>query len=110
MYLGSWKLKATRPRLPAGVEYLQEVQQLKVLGLTLSPSFHTTLKLTWQERIAKFKTACILWSSRSLPTLHQRATAINTYMTNKLSYHASVLPLPKKCSCKHKSEGSCSEE
>ena len=96
MYLGSWKLKATRPRLPAGVEYLQEVQQLKVLGLTLSPSFHTTLKLTWQERIAKFKTACILWSSRSLPTLHQRATAINTYMTNKLSYHASVLPLPKK--------------
>ena len=37
MFLGSWKWRATRPRLPVWVEYLQEVKQLKVLGLTIIP-------------------------------------------------------------------------
>ena len=96
MYLGSWKRQAERPELPEGVEYLQEVTQLKVLGLTLSPHFNTTLRLTWEERIVKLKTQCILWSTRSLPTLHQRAEVINAYMASKIYYHAQVLPLPEK--------------
>ena len=88
MYLGSWKWRATRPRLPVGVEYLQEVKQLKVLGLTLSPCFKTTLRLTWEERISKLRTQCIQWSTRSLPTLHQRVQVINMYLATKIYYHA----------------------
>ena len=96
MFLGSWKWLVRRPQLPVGVEYLQEVKQLKVLGLTISPNFNKTLQLTWEERISKLKTQCILWSTRSLPTLHQRAQVIGIYLASKIYYHAQVLPLPTK--------------
>ena len=39
---------------------------------------------------------CIEWSSRELPTLHQRVQVINMYITSRIMYHALVLPLPPK--------------
>ena len=92
MFLGSWRNPAHRPPLP--VHYLKEVQELKMFGIVVTPHFKKTIQRTWEDRIAKMRGSCIEWSTRDLPTLHQRVQVLNTYITSKISYHALVLPLP----------------
>lgn len=72
------------------VPWLQTENTLKVLGVIFVNSVRLMTKLNWDAMVAKFSQRIWLNSLRSL-TIHQKVTLLNTFVTSKVWYLASIL-------------------
>ena len=91
MGLGGWRGRTTWP-LP----WLRTMEELKVLGFQILPTFDESLHRNWTVLVETFKRVLLSFSLRALDTLHQRSEVIKIYATSKLWYKAQVLPLPAR--------------
>ena len=67
---GAWSRKKDWP-----LNWLAYVRSLKVFGIYISDNYNEMLKLNWDNRLQKFKSAIYSWSSwssRMLTTVQQR--------------------------------------
>jgi hypothetical protein len=98
MGLGLWRNRNNWP-LP----WLRVESELKVFGFQISPVYKTTLERSWTECFLGFNKVLMSWSSRQLETLVQRVEVLRLFVTSKLWYKASALPLPFKFAKKFES-------
>lgn len=76
---------------PIHIPWVATHNTLKVLGITFANSIRLMVKLNWDAMVASFARRTWLHSLRSL-TLHQKVILLNTFITSKIWYLASVLP------------------
>jgi hypothetical protein len=88
--LGAWAGRQNWP-LP----WLESVDGVKVFGVTFTPVFAETLAQSWDRVAAGVEQTLLMWAGRRLPTLRQRAMAIETFAFSKVWYMAQILPLPQ---------------
>ena len=91
MGLGPW-----RNRREWSLPWLKVESELKVFGFQITPTYKNTLERSWAECFLGFHKVLMSWSSRQLETLVQRVEVLRLFLTSKLWYKASVLPLPVK--------------
>jgi hypothetical protein len=60
----------------------------------LPPQFAATLAASWDLVIGGIEKVLREWATRRLPTLRQRAAAVETFAVSKAWYLAQILPLP----------------
>ena len=53
-----------------------------------------TIRASWEQCVAGFRSTLISWGSRNLPTLEQRVRVLTIFAMSKLWYLAQVLPIP----------------
>jgi hypothetical protein len=87
--LGSWAGRRDWP-LP----WLQAVDQAKVLGVMVTPVFATSVSASWELVTAGVERVLLEWAARRLPTLRQRARALETFALSKVWYLAQIIPMP----------------
>ena len=87
--LGEWLGREDWP-----LAWIQSMKELKVLGFIVCPTYQDTLRRTWEQVFQGFQKTLFAWESRSLVTLQQRVTVIQTFALSKLWYVAQALPLP----------------
>ena len=98
MGLGLWRNRNDWP-LP----WLKVQSELKVFGFQITPVYKNTLERSWAECFLGFNNVLMSWSSRQLETLVQRVEVLRMFVTSKLWYKASALPLPSKFAKKFES-------
>lgn len=77
------------------VPWLNVTSSLKILGIHFSVKTKETMDRTWTHVIKNMKWRLWMGRARSL-NLIQKVILINTFVSSKLWYTASTLPLPKK--------------
>jgi hypothetical protein len=87
--LGSWEGRQEWP-LP----WLQAVQHAKVYGVLVGPQFSVTIAASWDFVIGGIEKVLRELTARRLPTLRQRAAALEAFAVSKAWYLAQILPLP----------------
>ena len=98
MGLGIWRNRNGWP-LP----WLKVRSELKVFGFQITPVYKNTLERSWAECFLGVNKVLISWSSRQLETLVQIVEVLRLFVTGKLWYKASALPLPLKFAKKFES-------
>ena len=93
MGIGSWKGKLDWPN---EVKWMQVVDEMKIFGFTVCPTYQNTLEKTWARVVQGFEKVLFSWQSRQLETLSQRVEVAKVFALSKLYYVAQVLPLPAK--------------
>ncbi len=63
-------------------------------GVVIAPQFAATLAASWDLVIGGNEKVLRDWATRHLPTLRQRAAAVETFAVAKAWYLAQILPLP----------------
>ena len=76
---------------PLVVPWLHTVEKVKVLGVFFTNSIRLMIKLNWDAQVSKVAQLIWLHSLRKL-TLHQKVILLNTFITSKVWYLASMLP------------------
>jgi hypothetical protein len=76
--LGSWEGRQEWP-LP----WLQAAQQAKVYGVVVAPHFAATLAASWDLVIGSIEKVLREWSAHRVPTLRQRAAALESFAVSK---------------------------
>lgn len=74
------------------VDWLRTENKMKILGVMFANSIRLMISLNWDEVVRKLAHQIWLHSMRTL-TLHQKVTLLNTFITSKIWYLSSVLPL-----------------
>ena len=87
---GKWKTKTSWP-----INYLQNVEEVKVFGVFIRDSYKSILKRNWEYRFLKFNQCIQSWSSRSLVSLSSRIEVLKTFALSRVYYLASILPISK---------------
>ena len=87
--LGSWAGRRDWP-LP----WLQVAPSVKTYGVVVTPVHAATVRATWDRVISGIERTLHQWQARRLPTLRQRAQALETFALSKAWYFAQILPLP----------------
>ncbi|MBM3938954.1 MAG: reverse transcriptase family protein, partial [Sphingomonadales bacterium] len=90
MGLGSWEDRRDWP-----LQWIQSASKVKLFGVHVTASFHSTQQLSWEHTVGGLEAALRMWASRLLPYLTQRIQILHTYAMSKLWYMAQILPLPK---------------
>ena len=98
MGLGLWRNRNDWP-LP----WLKVLPELTVFGFQITPVYKNTLERSWAKCFLGFNNVLMSWSSRQLETLVQRVEVLRLFVTSKLWYKASALPLPLKFAKKFES-------
>ena len=88
--LGSWAGRTDWP-----LQWIQTANSIKLFGVHFTPTFATTLQLSWEHTVGGLEATIRMWASRYLPYLSQRRQILHTYALSKLWYLAQILPLPK---------------
>jgi hypothetical protein len=88
--LGSWAGRQDWP-LP----WLRAVPSVKAFGVVFTPTHKGTVSASWDRVIAGIEKVLSMWQARGLPTLRQKAQALEVYALSKAWYLAQILPLPK---------------
>lgn len=73
------------------VPWLQTRETVRILGIIFVNSMRTMVNMNWDPLVSKTAQQIWLHSLRSL-TLLQKVTLLNTYITSKMWYVASVVP------------------
>lgn len=76
--------------MPLTVPWLKNEYSVRILGVTFVNSIRLMNKLNWDEIVGKFTRLVYLHIPRTL-TLHQKIILLNTFITSKVWYIASVL-------------------
>ncbi|XP_055631125.1 uncharacterized protein LOC129771473 [Toxorhynchites rutilus septentrionalis] len=74
------------------VDWLRTEDSIKILGVIFANSLRIMINLNWNTLIGKIAHQVRLHSLRSL-TLHQKVILLNTFVTSKVWYLSSILPL-----------------
>lgn len=93
MGIGTWKGKVNCPN---EVKWMKVVDEMKIFGFIVCPTYQKTLEKTWETVVRGFVKVLFSWQSRQLETLSQRVEAAKVFALSKLYYVAQVLPLPTK--------------
>ncbi|KAL9706992.1 hypothetical protein quinque_010510 [Culex quinquefasciatus] len=75
--------------------WLKFEDSCKILGLIFTDTVKKSMELTWNKILKQLKWRLWMCKSRVL-NLIQKVIHINTFISSKLWYAASTLPLPKK--------------
>jgi hypothetical protein len=89
--LGSWAGRQDWP-LP----WLRAAPSVKAFGVVFTPTHQETVVASWERVIAGIEKVLNMWQARRLPTLRQKAQALEVYGLSKAWYLAQILPLPKR--------------
>jgi hypothetical protein len=89
--LGSWAGRQDWP-LP----WLRAAPSVKAFGVVFTPTHQETVAASWERVIAGIEKVLNMWQARRLPTLRQKAQALEVYGLSKAWYLAQILPLPKR--------------
>lgn len=76
---------------PLDVPWLQTAEKVKILGVFFTNSIRAMIKINWDALVSKFAQQLWLHSLRSL-NLQQKVILLNTFITAKIWYVASILP------------------
>lgn len=76
---------------PLSVPWLQTSNTVKVLGVIFANSIRQMINLNWDSMVGKFTQLAWFNSTRSL-NLHQKVILLNTFLTSKIWYLASIIP------------------
>lgn len=71
MFLGSWAGRQDSP-----FPWLKVVEEVKVLGLVLTPKYTSTLRRTWEEVLKGFRNTVFSWRERGLVSMFQKAEVL----------------------------------
>ena len=74
MGIGSWKGKQDWPNK---VKWMKVVDDMKIFGFTVCPTYQKTLEKTWARVVQGFVNVLFSWQSRQLETLSQRVEVAN---------------------------------
>lgn len=77
---------------PIQIDWLRTETQIKILGVFYVNSIRRMITLNWDTLVGKFGQLIWLHSARTL-TLHQKIILLNTFITAKVWYLSSILPL-----------------
>lgn len=91
----TFALKIGNVPSPGPLQWLNFTNSLKVLGIYYSDKVKETMDNTWTNVIKNLKWRLWMSKVRSL-NLIQKVILLNTFISSKLWYTASTLPLPKK--------------
>lgn len=80
-------------------EWLQIQDKVKILGIVFTEDFKTTVDINWDMVLKGFQ-KCLWANNNRCLNLIQKVILINTYVSSKLWYAASVIPLTNKHSGK----------
>jgi hypothetical protein len=70
------------------------VDQSKVFGVVITPSFATNVAASWDLVAAGVEEVLLEWVARHLPMLRQRVAALKTFFLAKPWYLAHMMSLP----------------
>lgn len=76
---------------PLSISWLQTAEKVKILGVFFTNSIRAMVKINWDALVTKFAQLLWLHSLRYLNLL-QKITLLNTFITSKIWYMASILP------------------
>lgn len=76
---------------PLHVPWLQTMEKVKILGVYFTNSIRAMIKINWDALVSKFAQQVWLHSMRNL-NLQQKVILLNTFITAKIWYVASILP------------------
>lgn len=77
---------------PIQVDWMRTENKIRVLGVIFANSIRLMVTLNWEQLTTKFAQQVWLHSMRTL-TLHQKVILLNTFITSKIWYISSVLPM-----------------
>lgn len=75
--------------------WLQIENKVKILGITFTENFNDTVDENWSAVLRGFQIRLWMNNTRNL-NLVQKVILLNTYVTSKLWYTASIIPLSNK--------------
>lgn len=81
--------------LSAEAEWLHVGNAVSILGVTFAENMSDTVEQNWSKVLRGFQIRLWMNNTRNL-NLIQKVILINTYISSKLWYLASILPLPNK--------------
>lgn len=81
--------------LSAETEWLSIENEINILGIRFTTRFADTVEKNWTSVLLKFQRALWMNNVRMLNII-QKVILLNTYISSKMWYVASVLPLPNK--------------
>lgn len=84
----------TTPHNKVDVGWAQTYDSVKILGVLFTNSIRRMIMLNWNTLIAKMAQQIWLHKMRVL-TLHQKVLLMNTFISSKMWYIASILPMYK---------------
>ena len=87
--LGQWTGRTVWP-----LQWLQNVQELKIFGFYIKPSYEETLNRNWEVQIEDIRNVLMSFNLRALDTLQQRIDVLQIFVCSRLWYKAQALPLP----------------
>lgn len=76
--------------MPLTVPWLRNENTVRILGVTFANSIRLMNKLNWDTVVGKFSQQVYLHSLRTL-TINQKVILLNTFITSKIWYLASIL-------------------
>lgn len=85
--------------LSAANAWLLIETKIKILGIHFCQNFEDTVEVNWTEVLKGFQ-KCLWANNGRCLNLIQKVILVNTYITSKLWYTASIIPLPNKFSGK----------
>jgi hypothetical protein len=88
--LGAWASCQDWP-LP----WLQVATSFKAFGVVFTPTHRGTVAASWDCFIWGIERVLHIWQARFLPTLMQKAQALEVYALSKAWHLAQILPLPQ---------------
>ena len=88
MGLGKWSTKSDWP-----VPWLDSASVIKIFGIFISNNYSEIVRVNWEYRLEKFKSAIMAWSSRSLASIQQKVEVVKVFGLSRIYYVASILPL-----------------
>lgn len=77
---------------PIQIDWLRTETQMKILGVFFTNSIRRMVTINWDALVGKIGQQIWLHSLRTL-TLHQKTILLNTFITAKVWYLSSILPL-----------------
>lgn len=77
---------------PLQVDWLRTEDSIKILGVVFTNSIRRMISLNWDAAVNKVSQHIWLHSLRTL-TIHQKVILLNTFITSKVWYLSSILPL-----------------
>ena len=91
MGLGAWRGRQVWP-----LQWLKVVDEAKIFGFVVFPTYKLTLQHSWEACLIGFRKTIMSWKARQLNNLSQKIQVLKIFVTSKLWYMASALPLPEK--------------
>ena len=96
--LGPWRGRHDWP-----LDWLKVDNMMKIFGFQITPKYKQTLQLSWEACLDGFRKTIMSWKARHLNTLVQRVEVLRVFVTSKIWYKASSLPLPVRFAKKFES-------